>query len=103
MEPRHSSQRSQRRTFWALALAGAILVLSVLAGPDTVHHVRPWGKDFHSCSLYHWAHGASAGTPSCFVLSAALPASGSTAAPSPIAAPDAPAHPAPSRAPPAIA
>ena len=97
MRPKFTS-----KVTWALALAGAVFVLSVLAGPDTVHHLGVAPRDFHSCSLYQWAHGANAGATSSFVLTAALPFTGSAVSPSPIAAPDVSAHPTPSRAPPAI-
>lgn len=97
MRPKFTS-----KVTWALALAGAIFVLSVLAGPDTVHHLRVSLKDFHGCPIYQWAHGANAGATACFILTAALPSTRPAAAPSLIAAPDVSAHPTPSRAPPAI-
>src|SRR5574341_920867 len=91
-----------QKVWWALAVAGSILALTAMAGPDTVQHLRTSTKDFHACALYHWSHGAGSGTPACLTLPASPPAIGLTAAEALTAPPDVAAHPTSSRAPPAI-
>ena len=92
-----------RKAWWALAVAGAILALTAMAGPDAVQHLWTSAKDFHACALYHWTHGAGSGAPACFALPAPLVRTGPAAPEHLVAAPDVSAHPTASRAPPAIA
>lgn len=92
-----------QKVWWALAVAGAMLALTAMAGPDTVQHLRTSTQDFHACALYHWTHGAGCGAPACFALPAPPMPAGPPAPERLAAAPDVAAHPTPSRAPPAIA
>ncbi len=92
-----------RKACWAVIVAGAVLALTAIAGPDTVRHLSSSTKDFHACALYHWAHGASSGAPACPALPGPPLAAGPAAPEHPAGAPEVPARPAPSRAPPAIA
>ncbi len=97
------SIRRHRKAWWAFFLAGAMVALTAMAGPDVVRHLGATVKDHHDCALYHWAHGAGAGAPACISAAASLPILGPTAPDVSAAAPDVSTYPTSSRAPPAIA
>jgi hypothetical protein len=93
----------RKRRPWALVLAGGILALTAMAGPDTLQHLRTTVKDFHACAIYHWAHGAGSGAPAAVSLVVSLPFVAAAPPDVPLAPPDVSAPSASSRAPPAIA
>ena len=101
--PRVPMTKRRQKTWWALAVAGAILALTAMAGPDAVQHLRASAKDHHDCAVYHWTHGAGSGAPACSALPAPPVRTGPAAPENLATAPDISAHPASSRAPPAIA
>lgn len=92
-----------QKTCWAVAVAGAILALTVMAGPDTIQHLWTSAKDHRDCAIYHWSHGAGTGAAAAVSLAVSLP----FVAPAPpdvlLAPPDLSAPFTSSRAPPAIA
>ena len=102
--PRIPMTERRHKTWLALAVAGAILALTAMAGPDAVQHLWASAKDHHDCAVYHWTHGAGTSAPALGVLLSApplvtwsLPAESSPWTPKNVALPP------PSRAPPAIA
>ena len=102
--PRVPMTKRRQKTWWALAVAGAILALTAMAGPDAVQHLWASAKDHHDCAVYHWTHGAGSSAPALGVLLSAPPLIAQSLPPesSPWTPKNVPLPP-PSRAPPATA
>ncbi len=96
------SMRRHSKLRWAFLLAGAILALGAVGGPLEFHH-HATAKDYYTCTIHHWMHGAGATEPTCIHLTALLPIVGAATPDLPGLAPDVAHHPTPSRAPPSIA
>ena len=96
--------KTRRHTaWWALVVAGAILALTAMAGPDLVQHLGGPAKSHHDCAVYHWTHGLGAGASACASVAAPLPVVGPATLDVSPAPPSLSSHPTSSRAPPAIA
>ena len=98
------NMRTRRRSpLWVLILAGAILALTAMAGPDLIQHLGGSAKEAHACAISHWTHGAGAGALSCSSLLAPTLMAGNASPDSPSSAREISVEHASPRAPPSLA